>query len=630
MSSLGIGRNALIVVVVVIVVILAVGAYAAVSIGTSSTSSQTASQTQISTSTSHSSTSSQTGQSTQTSSTTSSAVNYQPITWEMQTKPLSLDPAVPYESWSGMIIENLYEPLLWYNQTSSQTIPWLAQSYNVSADGLSYTFALRQGITFCDSTSFNSSAVKFSIDREILMDAPGTLAYNFGAAGLDGASKYLASNKTQTDANAYLAAGGVTADSTYAVTFHLSRPSSFFIALLTLWIGDIVSPSFVDAHGGVTPGQVNTYMQTHACGTGPFTLASYDPTTGTSILNRSATYWGTPFHTGPAKTPYVIVKVVPDGTTMLTDIQGGAADGVELSPTLLPQVLNITDWLIYHKIVTLSSNVKLIGPYPLASMSFIEFNVKTLDANGNPLPFQPFSDLRVREAMSYAFNDSSYIQNTWYNFGYKVNNPIALGEPGYNASFPYYQYNLSAAKQLLLEAGPSVGFSPSNPKSVTMYYIAGTTYQQDGLLQLANAVNSLDTGLTLNVQGVAGSTFFHDLHTQQAYAWGLGNSMAYPNGFDMLSWEGEYSAGGAAYRANYNDSQVNSLLQQASQTSNQTLENIILSQAALIVHNSHIYLYTVGQDTYQVVGSNVYSTRNSVPLDKAGLAWDFYWTYKLP
>ncbi|MDG6998734.1 MAG: hypothetical protein JRN15_06440 [Nitrososphaerota archaeon] len=624
MSSRGIGRTALIVVAVVIVIILAVGAYAAMSLGTSSTSSQTTSQT-----TSSTSQSSATSQTTQTS-TTSSSVNYQPITWEMQTKPLSLDPAVPYESWSGMIIENVYEPLLWYNQSNSQTIPWLAQSYNVSADGLSYTFTLRQGITFCDGTPFNASAVKFSIDREIIMDVPSSLVYNFGAGGLAGASQYFASNKTQADVNAYLAADGVTVDGPYTVTFHLVRPSSFFTALLTLWIGDIVSPSFVNAHGGVVPGQANTYMQTHACGTGPFTLASYDPTTGTSILNRSATYWGTPFHTGPAKTPYVIVKVVPDGTTMLTDIQGGAADGVELSPTLLPQVLNITDWLTNHKIVTLSPDVKLIGPYPLASMSFIEFNVKALDSNGNPLPFQPFSDLRVREAMSYAFNASAYIKSSWYNFGYLVNNPIALGEPGYNASFPYYQYNLSAAKQLLLEAGPSVGFSPSNPQSVTMYYISGTTYQQDALLQLANAVNSLNTGLTLNVQGLAGGTFFSYLRTQQAYAWGLGNSMAYPNGYDMMSWEGLYSAGGAAHRANYNNSEVNSLLLQASQTSNQTLENILLSRAALIVHNSHIYLYTVGQDTYQVVGSKVYSTRNAVPLDKAGLAWDFYWTYKLP
>ncbi|MCL5068531.1 MAG: ABC transporter substrate-binding protein, partial [Thaumarchaeota archaeon] len=225
MSSRGIGRNALIIVAVVIVIILAVGAYAAMSLGTSSTSSQTTSQT--SSSTSQTSTSSQTGHTTQTSTTTSSSINYQPITWEMQSKPLSLDPAVPYESWSGSIIENLYEPLLWYNQTSSQTIPWLAQSYNVSADGLSYTFTLRQGITFCDGTSFNASAVKFSIDREILMDVPSSLVYNFGAGGLAGASQYIASNKTQADANAYLAADGVTVDGPYTVTFHLVRPSSF-------------------------------------------------------------------------------------------------------------------------------------------------------------------------------------------------------------------------------------------------------------------------------------------------------------------------------------------------------------------------------------------------------------------
>ena len=541
-----------------------------------------------------------------------------------------MDPALAFESWSGMIIENVYEPLLWFNQTNSQTIPWLATGYDVSSDGLNYTFTLRQGITFCDGTPFNATAVKFSIDREVLMDIPNSLVYNFGGAHLAGASTYFASNKTQADVNSYLAAGGVTVDSPYTVTFHLTKPSSFFTAILTLWIGDIVSPTFVNAHGGVTPGQMNSYMETHACGTGPFTLSSYDPSSGTSILNRSSTYWGTPAHTGVAKTPYVVVKVVPDGTAMLTDIKGGAADGVELAPTLLPQIVNITTWLNDHQIVTLSPNVKVIGPYLLASMSFIEFNQRVVDSSGKPLAFQPFSDIRVRQAMSLAFNDTAYLKDSWYGFGQAANDPIANGEPGYNASLPYYQFNLTKAKELLLAAGPSVGFSPSNPQTIPIYYISGTQYQEDAVLQLATNVNNLNTGLNLNVQALAAGTYFTMLRLQQAYAWGLGNSMAYPNGYDMASWEGLYSAGGAAHRAAYNDSAVAALLNEAALTTNQTLENILLSRASLLIDNSYTYLWTVAQETYQVVGSHVFVTRNSCPLDKAGLAWDFYWMYKLP
>ncbi len=74
----------------------------------------------------------------------------------------------------GAILDDAatYENLLWYNGNSStQLIPWLASNYTVSPDLKTYNFTLRSGITFADGEPLNSSAVYFSLNRVLVMDA---------------------------------------------------------------------------------------------------------------------------------------------------------------------------------------------------------------------------------------------------------------------------------------------------------------------------------------------------------------------------------------------------------------------------------------------------------------------------
>src|SRR6185437_2079312 len=93
------------------------------------------------------------------------------FTYEAAETPEYLDPGVAYFSYDYNIYQNVYEPLVWYNGTCSTCIiPWLAQGYNVSADLKTYTFTLRQGITFADGEPFNSTAVYFTLNRLLTFD----------------------------------------------------------------------------------------------------------------------------------------------------------------------------------------------------------------------------------------------------------------------------------------------------------------------------------------------------------------------------------------------------------------------------------------------------------------------------
>jgi len=78
---------------------------------------------------------------------------------------VGLDPAYETDGNSFMICDNIYEALVFYMDESTALEPGLAESWEISPDGKTYTFNLRKGVTFHDGTPFNADAVVFSIGR---------------------------------------------------------------------------------------------------------------------------------------------------------------------------------------------------------------------------------------------------------------------------------------------------------------------------------------------------------------------------------------------------------------------------------------------------------------------------------
>ena len=81
------------------------------------------------------------------------------IFYATSTDPLGLDPALVDDFDSGNVSSNIYEGLMGFKKDNTEVVPLLATSYDVSEDGLTYTFKLRQGVKFHDGTPFNAQAV---------------------------------------------------------------------------------------------------------------------------------------------------------------------------------------------------------------------------------------------------------------------------------------------------------------------------------------------------------------------------------------------------------------------------------------------------------------------------------------
>lgn len=361
-----ISRGATIGIVVVVIIIIAVGGYAALVL--TKTSSNTT---------------------TTTNTTTTGASGGTSFTYETENTPQYLDPQVSYFEYDYNIIQNVYEPLLWYNGSSStQVIPWLASNYSISSDGKTMTINLRQGIKFADGEPFNSTAVYFTLNRLLIDDGTSPVSktsqaawiveqlLNSTLAGITN-STHGGLGYSEQWVQAVLGENFVQITGPYSVQLNIQNPNPalpYFLAGewavmvapgytmshdLALWNGagtgyvlpyptlnsslptTGVSSQFEQYYAdwastctsGITPkGCGTTYYDGSAQGslggTGPYVLTS--ASTNQQVMTAKSDYWGGPyqFMGGAKMTPQiqtVTFKYIPTYSTRLIDFKNAAA-----------------------------------------------------------------------------------------------------------------------------------------------------------------------------------------------------------------------------------------------------------------------------------------------------------------
>jgi len=397
-------------------------------------------------------------------------------------EPDYLDPAVDYETAGGEILQNVYETLVWYKGASSVELEGLlATSWTVSSDGLEYTFNLRQGVKFHDSTPFNASCVKYSLDRTIRIGDPGGPFWIL-AQCIKGGPEYLGfiysmdENTTQAEidaaAEAYLAAGGVSVIDDYTVKITLDFPYAPFLYCLAYTVADIVSPSFVEANGGITNGAHNSYMDEHTCGTGPFMMVSWDKLVSIT-LERNDNYWRT-----PAKLERVIIKRVEETDTRIMDIEAGDADCIYWPTTVYDRVYNKTTKM------SVNSNLRVVAEKPTFDVMFLGLN--TL--------MKPFDDINIRKAFCYAFDYQTFIDEIVNGFGDQLQGPIPKGMFGHNDTLWMYSYDLNAAKDIL----DDYTWTAEN-STIELFYNSGNDVREKACILLKDGIESLGLGITVTV-----------------------------------------------------------------------------------------------------------------------------------
>lgn len=264
----------------------------------------------------------------------------------------TLDPALAYDTASGEVLQNVYNTLIFYDgDKPGSFVPMLASEMpTISADGKTYTFKLRSGVTFQNGDPMTASDVAFSFVRGLLQGggvSPQWLLSEpfFGVGNQDVSSMVDPSGALADDPAKMQAADPaklksvcenlktqiVADDTANTVTMTLAQPWGPFLATIAQTWGSVMDAKWVAANGG-WDGSCDTWQKFYAItsaddplskvanGTGPFALDHWTPGTEV-VLTKNPTYWGT----APALDRVVIQNIAEWGTRF-SELQAGDAD----------------------------------------------------------------------------------------------------------------------------------------------------------------------------------------------------------------------------------------------------------------------------------------------------------------
>jgi peptide/nickel transport system substrate-binding protein len=312
--------------------------------------------------------------------------------------PVGLDPHTADAASTTRIIENVYSSLLRMDTKKyGEFTPDLAEKWEISPDGKTYTFHIIHGVKFHNGREMKADDVKYSIER-IMNPATGSpRAYMF--------AKVTSVNVIDE----------------YTVEFKLKEPYTPLLAALASPLNAIVPKEVVEKNGD---------LKKVAVGTGPFKFVKMIPgTTIELVKNKDYYVKGLPYLDGITFTP------IPDDTSRTTGLRTGNVDFIEQIP---------------HKDIDILKKDKsiVVQGGPGTTYDYIGFNMNKA----------PFNDVKVRQAISYVIDRKELVQTALFGHATVINGgPIPKTHWAY-ADFTQYTPNIEKAKQLLKEAGYEKGF----------------------------------------------------------------------------------------------------------------------------------------------------------------------------
>ena len=407
------------------------------------------------------------------------------FTVQLGPNPETLDPALNAAIDGGNTLITIEEPLLIIDE-NNEVQPGQAESYEVSDDGLTWTFHMRDGLKWSDGSDLTAADFEYSFKR---LASPDTAApYAETVVGMiDGYQDAIGNpdedGNTTTDPdwdalNVHASEDGKT------LTVQLSYPCSYFDKLASFVATSPVQQATVEANGDAWCTEPDTYV----CN-GPYMITEWTPSERI-VLSKNPYYVGG-WDSSKIVSDTITLLLLEDSSASYAAYNSGEAQLVKDVPTdEIPSLTRAEDGGDFYL-------DEIMGTY------YISLNDQE----------EPFTDVRVRKALSLAI-DRDYVANTImqgiYTPATALVGPGIVDENGYfmdnaNGGEPYisddYEANLEEAKSLLAEAGypdgegfPTITYSANDAG----YHIPVAEYLQQAWGEL---------GITMNIDKVEWSSF---------------------------------------------------------------------------------------------------------------------------
>lgn len=515
--------------------------------------------------------------------------------------PSAFDPGLSFDYITDDLLNNTMEPLITWNHTDPNSyVPVLAgevpsvENGLISPDGRTYTFPIREGVTFHNGGTLKPHDVAYSIQRGLLQSDPlvsrqylfitpimGYASGDITEEIADGAywadPQGLRDNASSEELRAVcekVKAAVVADDEAGTVTITLPEPSAPFMSTLPYLF--ILDQEWTVAQGDwdgschtwqyyYAPGPENTKLGRIINGTGPYRLSAMSETDDEYTLEAYADYWrndATPLWeggpSGVAHIPTAVYKVVADWGPRLASFRAGDADDLEVpfenETQLDPDVGEICDYLTAECVPNPDYPDGPLRKWPglpqgIRTDLFMNYDIAPdspyigsgkLDGEGIPPDF--FSDPDVRQAMVTCFNYDLYNEDVLLSNGRRSNGPVAPGLLGYNEDGPQYEYDPEACADHLARAWggvlPETGFHFVLPMQ------AGTAQQGIRTNEMAQILQAelaaINENYRMDILVVPRSRFFADRSQGKAPMFG---AIWFADQFDADNWVWPYTTG---------------------------------------------------------------------------------------
>lgn len=374
--------------------------------------------------------------------------------------------AVDNSAWANVApyLQAVYDTLL-HSNPDGTVVPWLAKSWSYNASKTVLTMKLRSGVKFTDGTPFTASVAA----QNLLRFRAGTSPQKAYLAQLT-AAKAIDPTTLEID---------------------LSAPNPSLLSYLSQNPGLQESPK----NFGV-PNEKTTPV-----GTGPYILDAKDTVVGSSyVFTKNPHYWA------PQQQHYskLVMNVYSNTTSILNAIKGGQVNGAPLTDN------------------STLSQIKAAG-FTINGQSLNFFGLLLFDRNGTTQ--KALSDVRVRQAINYAFDRKALLKAVGQGYGTVTSSIFSPASTAYEKSLDsYYSYDPAKAKKLLKEAGYSAG-------EITLTQPESTGFSPSAYALAKSELGAV--GINVNYVNVPAASFLSDL-LQAKYGSTLMQLQATPTSWQQI------------------------------------------------------------------------------------------------